>query len=100
MLELDAVHAAYGNTAALFGLSLTVRPGEVSVLLGRNGAGKTTTLKAIVRLVALTGGSIRFGGKDLGDTPTYLIARHGIAYVPEERRIISGLTVEENLLVA
>jgi branched-chain amino acid transport system ATP-binding protein len=100
MLELDTVHAAYGETAALFGLSLSVKPGEVSVLLGRNGAGKTTTLKAIVGLVATTSGSIRFSGGDLTGTPTYVIARRGIAYVPEERRIISGLTVEENLRVA
>jgi branched-chain amino acid transport system ATP-binding protein len=100
VLELDSVHAAYGETAVLFGISLTVKPGQVSVLFGRNGAGKTTTLKAIVGLVATPSGSIRFSGEDLVGTSTYLIARKGIAYVPEERRIISGLTVEENLRVA
>jgi branched-chain amino acid transport system ATP-binding protein len=100
LLELDTVHAAYGDTAVLFGVSLTVKPGEVAVLFGRNGAGKTTTLKATVGLVATPSGSIRFSGEELLGTSTYLIARKGIAYVPEERRIIPGLTVEENLRVA
>jgi branched-chain amino acid transport system ATP-binding protein len=99
MLELEAVHAAYGATPALFGLSLTVAPGQVAALLGRNGAGKTTTLRSVVRLVTVTAGRVRFRGLDLAGLPPHRIAQAGIAYVPEERRIIAGLTVEENLRV-
>jgi branched-chain amino acid transport system ATP-binding protein len=99
MLELEGVHAAYGSTPALFGLSLTVASGQVAALLGRNGAGKTTTLRSVVRLVTVTAGRVRFRGEHLALLPPHRIAQAGIAYVPEERRIIAGLTVEENLRV-
>ncbi|HSB41824.1 MAG TPA: ABC transporter ATP-binding protein [Methylomirabilota bacterium] len=98
-LELEAVEAGYGPSRVLHGVSLTARAGEVVSLLGRNGAGKSTTLKAIVGLVAVTGGSIRFEGRDITRRPTHEISRLGVGYVPEDRRIFADLTVAENLTV-
>jgi branched-chain amino acid transport system ATP-binding protein len=99
LLTLDEVHAAYGLSRVLHGISLQARAGEVVSLLGRNGAGKSTTLKAIMGLVQVTSGSIRFGERDITALPTHAIAALGIGYVPEDRRIFSDLTVEENLRV-
>jgi branched-chain amino acid transport system ATP-binding protein len=99
MLELRDVHAAYGRSRVLHGVSLTAREGEVVSLLGRNGAGKSTTLKAIVGLVEVTGGDIVFAGRSLPGMPTHQIARLGIGFVPENRRIFADLTVVENLRV-
>ncbi len=99
VLELSGVHAAYGPSRVLHGVSLEARAGEVVSLLGRNGAGKSTTLKAIVHLVEVTGGSIRLDGRDITGFPTHEIIRLGVGYVPEDRRIFSALTVEENLEV-
>ena len=99
MLELRDVHAVYGRSHVLHGVSLAVRPGEVVSLLGRNGAGKSTTLKAIVGLVELIRGDIRLDGHPLHGMPTHTISRAGIGWVPEDRRIFSDLTVRENLLV-
>ncbi len=98
-LALDGVRAFYGQALALDGISLTAVAGEVVALLGRNGAGKSTTLKAIMGLVEAAGGSIRFAGADIGRMPSYLRARLGIGYVPEDRRIFTDLTVRENLEV-
>jgi branched-chain amino acid transport system ATP-binding protein len=98
-LELEVVEAGYGPSRVLHGVSLTARAGEVVSLLGRNGAGKSTTLKAIVGLVAVTGGSIRFEGRDITRRPTHEISRLGVGYVPEDRRIFADLTVAENLTV-
>ncbi len=83
----------------LHGVSLRAEAGEVVSLLGRNGAGKSTTLKSIVGLVEVTGGRIRFDGREITRRPTHEISRLGVGYVPEERRIFSDLTVAENLVV-
>jgi branched-chain amino acid transport system ATP-binding protein len=99
MLELDGVHAYYGRSHVLYGVSLVARQGEVVSLLGRNGAGKSTTLKAIMGLVDVARGAIRFDAQSLVGLPTHRISRHGIGFVPEDRRIFSELTVLENLRV-
>ncbi len=99
MLEIEGLEAGYGLSRVLHGVSLQARAGEVVSLLGRNGAGKSTTLKAVVSLVEVTGGSVRFDGRDITRRPTHEISRLGVGYVPEERRIFGDLTVEENLAV-
>jgi len=99
LLALERVHAGYGPSRVLHGVSLEARAGEVVSLLGRNGAGKSTTLKAIVSLVEITGGAVRFDGRDIARLPTHEISRLGVGYVPEDRRIFGDLTVEENLRV-
>ncbi len=99
MLRLDGVEAAYGLSRVLHGVTLEAREGEVVSLLGRNGAGKSTTLKAIVGLVDVTAGSVNLDGRDITALPTHEISTLGIGWVPEDRRIFSDLTVEENLLV-
>jgi len=99
MLRLDRLEAAYGLSRVLHGVTLEAREGEVVSLLGRNGAGKSTTLKAIVGLVDVTGGSVSLDGRDITALPPHEIARLGVGWVPEDRRIFSDLTVDENLLV-
>jgi branched-chain amino acid transport system ATP-binding protein len=99
MLELAAVHAVYGKSHVLHGVSLRAGAGEVVSLLGRNGAGKSTTLKAIVGVVEVTAGEIRFEGRALRGMPTHRIARLGIGLVPEDRRVFADLSVVENLAV-
>jgi branched-chain amino acid transport system ATP-binding protein len=100
LLELDAVNTYYGEAHTLFDLSLRVEPHEVVALLGRNGAGKTTALKTIMGVLAPQSGTIRFAGQSIGGLPPYRIARLGLQLVPDERRIIGSLTVEENLVLA
>jgi branched-chain amino acid transport system ATP-binding protein len=99
MLELDQVHAYYGRSHILHGVSLRARAGEVVSLLGRNGAGKSTTLKAVVGLVRVGEGAVRFEGRDITRLPTPRISRLGIGLVPEDRRIFADLSVLENLRV-
>jgi branched-chain amino acid transport system ATP-binding protein len=99
MLDLQAVDAWYGRAQILFGVSLDVRPGEAVALMGRNGAGKSTTMKAVMGLLQKTRGSIAFMGQSIRGWQPYRIARMGLGYVPEERRIFSDLTVMENLEV-
>jgi branched-chain amino acid transport system ATP-binding protein len=99
LLALDGVHGAYGPSRVLHGVSLEAKAGEVVSLLGRNGAGKSTTLKAIMSLVEVTEGAVRFDGRDITRTPTHEISRLGVGYVPEDRRIFGDLTVAENLIV-
>ena len=99
VLEVDALHAGYGPAEVLFGVSLTLRRGEVVALMGRNGAGKSTTLKAIMGLLPARGGRVRFQGADITGLPPFRIARLGLGYVPEDRRIFTDLTVFENLEV-
>src|SRR5206468_1726580 len=94
LLALDEVHGAYGPSRVLHGVSLEARAGEVVSLLGRNGAGKSTTLKAIMSLVEVTSGAVRFDGRDITRAPTHEISRLGVGYVPEDRRIFGDLTVE------
>jgi branched-chain amino acid transport system ATP-binding protein len=93
------VHAVYGRSHVLHGVTLAAREGEVVSLLGRNGAGKSTTLKAVVGLVRVTGGEIRFHGRPLGGLLTHEISQLGVGFVPEDRRIFADLTVRENLMV-
>jgi branched-chain amino acid transport system ATP-binding protein len=97
LLALEDIHAYYGEAHILQGVSLTVREREVVTLIGRNGAGKTTTLRAIMGLVPPRGGAVRLGGEDITRLPTHRIVRRGIAWVPEERRVLPNLTVLENL---
>jgi branched-chain amino acid transport system ATP-binding protein len=97
MLALDGVHTYYAKSHILHGVSLEVRPGEVVGLLGRNGVGKSTTLKTIMGIVRPSGGRIVFDGRDIAGLPPYRLARVGIGYVPEDRRIFRLLSVLENL---
>lgn len=99
ILTLDNVHAYYGKSHVLQGVSFEVGDGELVTLLGRNGAGKTTTLKSIVGVVPSTSGSIRFAGKPVQGLPPHVIASQGVCLVPEHRGIFKLLTVEENLLL-
>jgi len=99
MLELREVHAVYGRSQVLHGVTLTTGQGEVVALLGRNGAGKSTTLKSIVGVVHVTAGEIRFRGRTLSGLATHEISRLGIGLVPEDRRVFADLTVSENLAV-
>ncbi len=100
MLELEDVHAGYGQGNVLHGVSFRVEEAEVVSILGRNGAGKSTTLKSIMGLIPLGQGRIVFLGGDLAGVPTYRRSRLGIGYVPEDRRIFPELTVRENLEAA
>jgi branched-chain amino acid transport system ATP-binding protein len=99
MLEVSGIHSFYGQAHILFDVSLDVRAGEVVVLLGRNGAGKSTTLKSIAGLVRPREGSVKFMGEAIERKQSFEIARRGLGYVPEERRIFTELTVLENLEV-
>jgi branched-chain amino acid transport system ATP-binding protein len=99
MLEVKELSAGYGRARVLFDVELGVAKGEVVALLGRNGAGKSTTLKAIMGLVGPRGGEIRFEGARIDRRAPYQIARLGLGYVPEDRRIFTDLTVAENLEV-
>ena len=99
ILEVEGLDAAYGLAQILFDVSLRVARGEIVALMGRNGAGKSTTLKAIMGLVPANARSLRFAGRDIRGQPSYRIARLGLGYVPEERRIFTDLTVAENLAV-
>lgn len=99
MLQVKDLHAYYGRAHILHGVSLEAHAGEVVALLGRNGAGKSTAMKAIMGLVPPAEGEVRFDDKRIEHLPPYRIARMGLGYVPEERRIFSDLTVMENLEV-
>jgi branched-chain amino acid transport system ATP-binding protein len=97
MLEVAELEAGYGRARVLFGVGLEVQPGEVAVLAGRNGAGKSTTLKAVMGLLRPTAGRVRFLDERMDGLAPFDIARRGLGYVPEDRRIFPGLTVAENL---
>jgi branched-chain amino acid transport system ATP-binding protein len=101
MLEVSDLWAGYRTGTVLAGVSLTVAEGEVLALLGRNGMGKTTLLRAIagLRPPALTGGSVRVGGKEVSSLAGYQVARQGVSLVPQGRRVFGSLTVEENLRI-
>ena len=99
MIEVKDIHSYYGKSHILHGVSLELKEGELVCLLGRNGVGKSTTLKSIMGIVRPTHGSIRFDGKELVGSQPYQIARLGVGYVPEDRRIFKSLTVHENLLM-
>lgn len=97
MLELSNIDVAYGPAKILRGLSLQVEAGEIVCLLGRNGAGKTTTMKAIMGLLGLGAGRITLDGVDLGALPAHQVAKQGIGYIPQGRRLFSELSVAQNL---
>jgi branched-chain amino acid transport system ATP-binding protein len=99
LLAVNNLRAAYGRAQVLFGIDFEVRAGEVVALMGRNGAGKSTTLKSIMGLLSGASGKVRFDGRDLQGLEAFQIARLGLGYVPEERRIFTDLTVLENLEV-
>jgi branched-chain amino acid transport system ATP-binding protein len=99
MLEVKDIHSYYGKSHILHGVSLNLKEGELVCLLGRNGVGKSTTLKSIMGVVQPKQGSIRFNDQELVGLAPYEIARLGIGYVPEDRRIFRSLTVHENLLM-
>ena len=99
VLEVADLAAGYGPAQVLFGVTFALRPGEVLALMGRNGAGKSTTLKAVMGLLPPRAGRVRFAGRDVAGWPPYRIARLGLGYVPEDRRVFTDLTVAENLEV-
>jgi branched-chain amino acid transport system ATP-binding protein len=97
MLRVENLNAWYGSSHVLQDVGLEVNKGEIVCLIGRNGAGKTTTLKSIIGLMSKTKGAAIFKGRDVLGLPAHARYRLGLAYVPEERRIVQGLTVRENL---
>jgi len=99
MLEVQGLRAGYGPAEILFGVSLTLGRGQVAALMGRNGAGKSTTLKTIMGLLVPRAGRACFAGQEITGLPPFRIARLGLGYVPEDRRIFTDLTVTENLEV-
>ncbi len=100
ILDVREIDTCYGESQVLFGASLHVDEGEVVALLGPNGAGKTTTLRSILGLTPATSGSIHFDGAEITAMPTHEIARRGVGWVPDDRRIFPSLTVERNLSIA
>jgi branched-chain amino acid transport system ATP-binding protein len=100
MLEVKEIHTYYGTSHILFGISFNVKEGEAVCLLGRNGAGKTTTFRSIIGLTPPKKGSIKFRDKEIMGKPPYRIAKMGIGFVPDTRRIFPDLTVRQNILVA
>jgi branched-chain amino acid transport system ATP-binding protein len=99
MLDVRSLEAWYGQAQVLFRVSLAVGAGECVALVGRNGAGKSTTMKAIMGLMARRRGSVSFRGRDISALPAYRIGRQGLGWVPEDRRIVTDLSVRENLAV-
>lgn len=100
MLDVEGIHTFYGLGHILFDVSLRVASGEVVCLLGRNGAGKTTTLRSIIGVTPPRRGRIRYKGEEITGLAPFALARKGIGYVPDDRRIFADLTVEENLEIA
>ena len=100
ILDIQGIDSFYGETQALFDVSLEVGAGEVVSLLGPNGAGKTTTIRSILGLTPAAKGRIRFDSQDITDRPTHKIASAGVGWVPDDRRIFPTLTVERNLTIA
>ena len=99
MLELESLCAGYGPSQVLFNLSMKVNPGEVVSIIGRNGVGKTSTLKAVMGLIDMMSGSIRFNSEEISRLPTYKRGRLRIAYVPDDRGIFGSVTTAENLRI-
>lgn len=97
LLSVEDIHASYGQTPVLNGVSLSVEDGEVASLIGRNGAGKTTTLRTIMGIVRPDSGVVRFNGEEITGLPEYRTTRKGIRYVPEDRQVFPDLSVTENL---
>jgi branched-chain amino acid transport system ATP-binding protein len=100
LLDVDGIETCYGLSQVLFGLSLSIKPGEMVSLMGRNGMGKTTTIRSIMGLTPARAGAIRFAGAEVRQLPSYKIAKLGVGLVPEGRQIFPNLTVRENLVAA
>ena len=100
LLDVDGIETCYGLSQVLFGLSLSIKPGEMVSLMGRNGMGKTTTIRSIMGLTPARAGTIRFAGAEVRQLPSYRIAKLGVGLVPEGRQIFPNLTVRENLVAA
>jgi branched-chain amino acid transport system ATP-binding protein len=100
LLAVEDLHSAYGLSRVLFGISLDIAAGECVCLLGRNGVGKTTTIRSVMGLLRPTSGRVVWKGRDIAGWPPHRVARAGIGFVPEDRRIFAELTVWENLDVA
>jgi len=100
LLDVDGIETCYGLSQVLFGLSLSIKPGEMVSLMGRNGMGKTTTIRSIMGLTPARSGAIRFAGAEVRQLPSYRIAKLGVGLVPEGRQIFPNLTVRENLVAA
>ena len=99
LFEIKDLEVSYGSIAAIKGISLEVRKGEIVTILGANGAGKTTTMRTISRLLKAKSGSIRFKGQELTELPAHKVVKLGISHSPEGRRVFGILTVEENLML-
>ncbi|HEY7362753.1 MAG TPA: ABC transporter ATP-binding protein [Methylomirabilota bacterium] len=97
MLDVEGLHVTYGDAPALWDVSLRVAAAELVAVVGPNGAGKTTLVNAIARLLPIRGGAVRFEGVDVTEAGAHQMCRHGVALVPEGRRLFGGMTVEENL---
>ena len=100
MLVVDGLHVHYGSAHVLQGVSVHLEAGQIACLLGRNGAGKSTTLKTIMGLLRPTAGTVTFRGQRIDGQPAHAVARRGIAWVPEDRRVFGSLSVEDNVRVA
>jgi branched-chain amino acid transport system ATP-binding protein len=100
LLEVDDIHSYYDQSHVLQGVSLSVEAGETVALIGRNGVGKTTTLRSILQLTPPRRGTVTYDGVDVTGRPTHKVARMGVGWVPEERRMFSHLTVDENVRIA
>ena len=99
MLEVQNLNVSYGRLQIIWGISLKIDQGEMVALLGPNGSGKTTALKSVTGLLPSTSGSIRFFDHDITGMPTHLLAKLGLAFIPEERNLFSAMSVEDNLLM-
>ena len=100
LLTVNNIHASYGSSRALFGVSLQINEGECVCLLGRNGVGKTTTMRAIMGLTPPSQGQVLWKGRNIAGLPPFRIAREGIGFVPEDRRVFAELSVRDNLDIA
>src|SRR5690349_23468935 len=100
LLDIDGIETCYGLSQVLFGLSLSIKAGEMVSLMGRNGMGKTTTIRSIMGLTPARAGAIRFAGAEVRQLPSYRIAKLGVGLVPEGRQIFPNLNVRENLVAA
>src|ERR1700710_1975325 len=100
LLEVENIETCYGLSQVLFGMSLSVRSGEMVALMGRNGMGKTTTIRSIMGLTPARAGRVRFAGQEVRTLASFRIAQLGIGLVPEGRQIFPNLTVRENLVAA
>jgi branched-chain amino acid transport system ATP-binding protein len=98
LLKVEGIETAYGRSQVLFGVSLSIAPGEMVTLMGRNGMGKTTTVRSIMGLTPASSGSIRLDGREIRALPSYRVAKLGVGLVPEGRQVFSNLTARENLI--